>query len=711
MQLQHLCSRKVDADIKNTLDRLPPKLSALYGELYDSLSDEAGEMEATIFRNALHWLLSAQERLSTEKFLIVVTMMPNGSDKLSVSRDQILDICNNFVVHDSQLDTFRFAHLSVREFLEGRTEFNVPSSNGLIAEACLWAVLSRSPTPATQKLLSKLGWISEIEPSIFQEFEDYADYYWPIHCKIAQNRRKSGALEAVLKHLFLDGKNDGAASCLSLWIGKIVSDRHRRRNEDKPPKWRILSCRPGSNMSPSTLGLFVTCAFDFEELGQDLLVSKALTTTYTTVETRSPVALAAAYGSSAILSHLIMQEEFGVTHAVEMVEAARTEYCEGVVTTLITLWKADEEARKRVLTAALSNGLVEVIKPLLDSWKDVTITQDMMTAVLSRPRLGTELMDLLLEKRREDIIITQELVEEIVASGCGDITLVKKLIQQSATDCQITQNMVESGLKHHSRGSPLLEFLLSQGRADFKITQKMVEAAVGNTKNPTDALEILLSRGRADIKITQEVVEGVIANSRFVTRLVDILLRQSRADVITAQNMEDTELDKDHRSVQFVELLLNELSEDIVITARMVKAAVSWKNKNKLMKRLLIHPKRELPITTPVLGHIVREFDAEVIAVLLDKCELDKVITDDNVDIVAEHSKHARDVLPLFVERQGEVVDFLIRRGHDVRSAVEWYEGKRSYSTETFGPNMCRIRPVYGGWIYFKRGENGWKTR
>ncbi|KAK3174178.1 hypothetical protein OEA41_001422 [Lepraria neglecta] len=38
-----------------------------------------------------------------------------------VSKELILHICSNFVVLDTELDTFRFAHLSVVEFLGGQT--------------------------------------------------------------------------------------------------------------------------------------------------------------------------------------------------------------------------------------------------------------------------------------------------------------------------------------------------------------------------------------------------------------------------------------------------------------------------------------------------------------------------------------------------------------------------------------------------------------
>ncbi|KAF1946986.1 hypothetical protein EJ02DRAFT_331027, partial [Clathrospora elynae] len=146
MQLQHLCLLKRDADIRNTVDRLPPDLHTLYGGIYDMLSTSPGKFGATVFKNVLHWLLCAQRTLHADEFLTAVSIDLRGeSDPDPVSKELVLDICNNFVVFDSQLDTFRFAHLSVREFLEQRPEYDQPATNRLIAEVCLWSVLQRAP--------------------------------------------------------------------------------------------------------------------------------------------------------------------------------------------------------------------------------------------------------------------------------------------------------------------------------------------------------------------------------------------------------------------------------------------------------------------------------------------------------------------------------------------------------------------------------------
>lgn len=158
MQLQYLCSFELDNDVRSSLGQLPPDLNTLYDKLYRFLFTKLGRVEATVFENALHWLLCARRTLKTGEFLCAVLVNPESGRSAGVtSKDLVLKICNNFIVFDPQLDTFRFAHLSVREYLEQKTEYSSSVTNAIAAEICLRTVLSADSSIATQKLLPELG--------------------------------------------------------------------------------------------------------------------------------------------------------------------------------------------------------------------------------------------------------------------------------------------------------------------------------------------------------------------------------------------------------------------------------------------------------------------------------------------------------------------------------------------------------------------------
>ena len=138
MQLQYLSSFKMDSAIRNNLGQLPSDLHTLYAKLYDVLSDLPDELEKSILKTIFHLLLRAQRRINTAEFLALIsTSSPTGDDSSLISKDLVLDLCNNFVVFDDQSDTFRFAHLSVREFLEKQREYYSTVSNAWVAGACL----------------------------------------------------------------------------------------------------------------------------------------------------------------------------------------------------------------------------------------------------------------------------------------------------------------------------------------------------------------------------------------------------------------------------------------------------------------------------------------------------------------------------------------------------------------------------------------------
>lgn len=138
MQLQYFCSFELDDDIKSSLGRLPPDMNTLYDELYELLSTKPGQGQAAIFKNTLCWLLCARRTLKAEEFLCAVSVDSRSGRSVKVaSKELMLKICNNFIVFDPQLDTFRFAHLSVREYLEQKPEYSSPKTNALAGEVCL----------------------------------------------------------------------------------------------------------------------------------------------------------------------------------------------------------------------------------------------------------------------------------------------------------------------------------------------------------------------------------------------------------------------------------------------------------------------------------------------------------------------------------------------------------------------------------------------
>ncbi|KAF8853835.1 hypothetical protein BDZ45DRAFT_64299 [Acephala macrosclerotiorum] len=122
LQLQNLTTLKTDEDICDQLGKIPPTLEELYAEIYKLVTQNRGSVAQAISRNIFSVILGHRYPLSELGFRDLIRVNSN-----QVSTSQILDICCNLVVLDKTSHVFRFAHLSVQEFLLRATEFSSPT--------------------------------------------------------------------------------------------------------------------------------------------------------------------------------------------------------------------------------------------------------------------------------------------------------------------------------------------------------------------------------------------------------------------------------------------------------------------------------------------------------------------------------------------------------------------------------------------------------
>ena len=135
MQLEFLCSLRVPSLVKQRLGMLPPNLQKIYEENYSQKLESYQEEERRIVVNAFRFLLCVRGKLHTGGLLQALSVF--NPENPPLSPDLLLDLCFNFIDVDHQLDVFRFAHLSVREYLEAKTDYERTSNHALAAECCV----------------------------------------------------------------------------------------------------------------------------------------------------------------------------------------------------------------------------------------------------------------------------------------------------------------------------------------------------------------------------------------------------------------------------------------------------------------------------------------------------------------------------------------------------------------------------------------------
>jgi len=101
----------------------------------------------------------------------------------------------NLVVHDGELDVFRFAHLSVREYLEEkRNDFASTRNHRMAANGSIRLLLDDAPNSDE---------VGEYERGLQNAYE-YAVKYWSIHLMECGDQQPMVAPCTLLRQLLLD---------------------------------------------------------------------------------------------------------------------------------------------------------------------------------------------------------------------------------------------------------------------------------------------------------------------------------------------------------------------------------------------------------------------------------------------------------------------------------------------------------------------------
>ncbi len=117
--------------------------------------------------------------LCQQEFLTALSFC-SGDEEVLI-KDDLLELCFNFVTDDQESDSFRFAHLSVREFLETKEGFDCGSCHRTAAIFCLRCV--SAPSLAYRLFpnypIKKTSKIDEAANSSGKDENDSQDHYTP----------------------------------------------------------------------------------------------------------------------------------------------------------------------------------------------------------------------------------------------------------------------------------------------------------------------------------------------------------------------------------------------------------------------------------------------------------------------------------------------------------------------------------------------------
>ncbi|KAI9684613.1 MAG: hypothetical protein M1822_005701 [Bathelium mastoideum] len=246
LQLQHLCQFKLESDVKAAMRRLSGKnLSELYAEAYDRIF-MSNSSARNVASRTFSWLLCMKENLTPEALL----MMSQLEHQDRIEFVNLLEVCHNFIVHDSKLNVLRFAHNSIQDFIKGKPDFAMLSVNKLVALDCLNLCIA-GPQSEMQT----------VAPG-FQDAYHYSTMHWAVHCQAADPEFGDDEVWHKMKDFIFNGPD--VSLSFIVWLDDI-SDVVESLSRDHPLK-KPLSAVPNQQQSP----LFAGCVFGLVEVVKKL---------------------------------------------------------------------------------------------------------------------------------------------------------------------------------------------------------------------------------------------------------------------------------------------------------------------------------------------------------------------------------------------------------------------------------------------------------
>lgn len=305
LHIDNLCDPtrvKTRANVLQVLANLPPDLEKSYDYIIAQITSSQKpnpEIASRVFK----WLLAARQQLTSQTFILAVCA---GMDNMGlISPFDILSVCSNLVLYDEDTDSFRFAHLSVVEYLEKLEEYSPTASNAFCAEQCLSWIINRGETQFTgsdfnipiaraQYSATRKGKKRPLDyrpyslsealfVSVIQSFASHADLEWGEYARRAGKKRTKSPLRNLLETFLLNAEGSPRINNFELWMDRLPTGSRTSGGQlvwdPDLSVWRDLP-KNASNSSVYDYDfikarhkspLFAACAFDLAEVVATLL--------------------------------------------------------------------------------------------------------------------------------------------------------------------------------------------------------------------------------------------------------------------------------------------------------------------------------------------------------------------------------------------------------------------------------------------------------
>ncbi|KAK2735070.1 hypothetical protein FQN57_001350 [Myotisia sp. PD_48] len=643
LQLLAITEMNTKAEVIRRLGTLPKTLEALYREIFETIEKKCTEsVDHEYAQITLSLLLHCHEQLKLSAFLDAVSIYPPSlrgkGNTAFVSKEQILKLCGKLVVFDSELDTFRFLHISAQEFLHRQEAYSVPISNSRIAQACLLCLNDRIPVESGTECedwhLSQASSVIDLD---YDEncnrqdngkarlddpnsFEHFAIYSWQHYAQVANTTQECRDGVKDLLSIFFFGFTAGN-SPFSLWETEFLKTGKPRGYNS--PIYHDDICVPHHKLN--------AVATDQIERGQVIcgLTNKQTLGLHLGLSSRSIT----------LVKELLSRAHIEATET-EVVEIAM--FHEGRIT-------SDSQYKQDMRDTGITEEIVLDALNALRNRKRSMPFFDRATypEKLTRTRYTTEeLMVYLLERERV------KLGEEnayLIMKYFG-MRVVSSLLEHK-DEVKITPRAIQAAVANLCYGREVLPLFLEKEQ-DIHITEEVLVEAARNWRSGTQIFQLILDKQKP-LPITLRVVQDVIQNEDQAHHILRMLLEKKK-EIPTSEELL-TELMGQFKGWQILKLLL-EQENAIPITIGMVISASSNEPYGFDILSLFFQKNKNIPITEEVWIRASRNLvsGAEIVKLLLKERGRTS-ITAKMVEAAVANFRHGEKILSYFLDKQAHV--------------------------------------------------------
>jgi Ankyrin repeats (3 copies) len=634
--IQTLCdpSMQFEEDIRLALRQLPPTLEGVYAIIIAQIHKGA-PLSMLLAKKALRWLLCAQQALRSAEFLKALSADLNILN-VTITVENLLNICCNLVKYDSELDVVRFIHLSVREYLESREpEYEKSLSHSAVATTCLQTCFYGSKPKRKGRLTNAQN----------KTFYDYAIVYWPVHCVQSSTYRRQGKLSKLFNDFIYDKKYLG---WLSSWreSWEEMDLDVRGDSADNRLFQQLYDC---ISIWPSPIcQVFLACAFGFMEVLQDGRYLEGKDWKKKNHVGRDPFNIAVRHGQRDVVEHLAISsgqesaDEGSLKAAVLMSHKKMASY--------LLEQNPQLSITKGVIEAAVKNADVETVEFLVTKTDRVEVTTELINCAAKNELSGKQIIDVLLNLG-QDVSIVDRTIESACANRRHGFAIFEGLLPRSGEN-SITEEAVETAASNDKCGLALLNALFHRA-SHLKVTTAMIEAACMNSR--LEPLRFLLSRNEA-APISYGSLRKAVGNQEVGDQMLVLLLEKCKTTLLD-ESLLLSAMENRKLGVELTKLLLAKASgTTLTITNDVLEAAAENKHLGEMLIQEFLKDSKGWKLHPDVATAAARNhYSPVVVLTLLLKADEHLEFTMDTVIAAAKNPQYALELLDFILSHDPNI--------------------------------------------------------